>query len=329
MFYIGLDLAWASNRQTGIAVIDSSGNLLKLTAVRTNDEVEAVLRPFISDPCRVAIDAPLVVNNESGARPCELALNKDFRPFDAVAQSSSRRNPWFRPRPRGTILAEQLGFDIDPKSAAPRRAIEVYPHPAIVVIFGLPRIIKYKDRSPKGQKPRELSEMRTELQQLTHLIETKLGDHDVALRVDGHPDWARLDSDIRLAPTKAALNRAADEVDAVVCAYVARYADLKSEDVVMYGDIDHGYIVTPKLPPGLKAGEPALAVCRGVEIDSEAGLLDHAVATCRHELALLETAASDVAGVSAGGVSAAANEVGRATESLREARRRLKMKPGG
>ena len=49
-----------------------------------------------------------------------------------------------------------------------------------------------------------------------------------------------------------------DQVDAVVCAYVALFADARPEDTTTYGDLETGYIVTPTLPDGLDA-EPAAA----------------------------------------------------------------------
>ena len=42
-----------------------------------------------------------------------------------------------------------------------------------------------------------------------------------------------------------------DQVDGVVCAYVARYAAMRPDDVTTYGDFETGYIVTPTLPPTL------------------------------------------------------------------------------
>lgn len=39
-----------------------------------------------------------------------------------------------------------------------------------------------------------------------------------------------------------------DPIDAVVCAYVALYAQRCPADVTIYGDFATGYIVTPSLP---------------------------------------------------------------------------------
>lgn len=281
MFYIGLDLAWGMNRQTGIAIVDAQGNLVSVTAALTNEQISQYVTPYLDGVGLVGIDAPLVVNNPSGPRPCEAEVTQIYGKFHAGAHSSSLQRKEFRPRPRGAIISEELGLDIDPTSQALRRAIEVFPHPAIVALFRLSRILKYKDKTAKGKPPRRLEELRPELERLMWLIETQLSERDIALHVRHNSDWQRLKSAVRLAPTKAALGRAEDEVDAVLCAYVARYADLNPTDVVIYGDIETGYIVTPRLPPGLKPGplQPPADIAPEVAMEASASAFDRALAS--------------------------------------------------
>jgi ppGpp synthetase/RelA/SpoT-type nucleotidyltranferase len=51
---------------------------------------------------------------------------------------------------------------------------------------------------------------------------------------------------------KSDLRRAEDQVDAVVCAYVAMFAERRPDLTTTYGDFRSGYIVTPTLPAGHK-----------------------------------------------------------------------------
>ncbi len=73
----------------------------------------------------------------------------------------------------------------------------------------------------------------------------------VPLHVARHDDWVELRRQVVTAQRKSELRRAEDPVDAVVCAYVALYAQRCPTDVTIYGDCATGYIVTPSLPADL------------------------------------------------------------------------------
>jgi predicted RNase H-like nuclease len=241
MYFAGVDLAWGTRNPTGVAVVDSDGRLVSACAVRGDDEILAALRPYVHGDCVVGFDAPLVVNNRTGQRPAETALNRDFRRFEAGAHPANTGKPEFANGPRGGRLAEALALDLDPRSAAARRAIEVYPHAATVALFRLERTLKYK-----AKPGRTLDRLRSELLLLMEGVE-QLADTDVALRVADHPDWVRLRNQVTTAQRKSDLRRAEDPVDAVVCAYVALYFHRCPARMTIYGDLASGYIVTPSL----------------------------------------------------------------------------------
>jgi predicted RNase H-like nuclease len=242
MYFGGVDLAWGLRNPTGVAVVDSDGCLVSAGAVRDDDEILAALRPYVRGECVVGFDAPLVVNNPSGQRPAETALNRDFRRFEAGAHPANTGKPEFANGPRGARLAAALGLDLDPRSATPRRALEVYPHAATVALFRLERTLKYKAKPGRTQE-----RLKSELLLLMDGIE-RLADTDVPLRVADHPDWIGLRQQVTTAQRKSDLRRAEDPVDAVVCAYVALYAQRCPGRITIYGDLANGYIVTPSLP---------------------------------------------------------------------------------
>jgi predicted RNase H-like nuclease len=242
MYFAGVDLAWAGRNPTGVAVVDADGRLVDIGAVRDDAAVQAALSPYVRRDCLVAFDAPLVVTNPTGQRPAEAALNRDFRRFEAGAHPANTAKPEFADTPRAARLARALGLDMDPRSSAARRAIEVYPHPATVVLFRLARTLKYK-----AKPGRDLARLRSELLLLMDGIE-KLAHATVALRVDNHEGWAELRRQVVAAQRKCDLRRAEDPIDAIVCAYVALYAQRRPAGVTIYGDFATGYIVTPSLP---------------------------------------------------------------------------------
>ena len=247
MHFVGVDLAWGVRRPTGLAVLDDDGRLLHVASESSDDAIAAALAPYVAGECLVAIDAPLVVTNATGNRPAEAELNRDFRAFEAGAHPTNTSKPEFRDGPRGGRLAERLGLDLDPSSEGGRRAIEVYPHAAIVALFRLGRTLKYKDK-----RGRTLDDLRSELLRLMTLLEG-LRDADTPLRLGAHPAWAELLTQVREAGRKSELRKVEDQVDAVVCAYVALYAEREPKQVTTYGDLANGYIVTPSLPEGLTA----------------------------------------------------------------------------
>lgn len=256
MHFIGLDLAWGERQPTGVAVLDDTGRLVHLSAETDDASILAAVEPFTGGDCVVGIDAPLIVENDTGNRPAEAALNKDFQPFEAGAHPANKGKPEFADGTRGGRIAAALNLDLDPRSGASRIALEVYPHAASVALFRLGRTLKYKDK-----KGRSFDHMRSELLRLIELVEDLRG-AEVALRVRKSDDWQRLRESVETATRKSELRRAEDPVDAVLCAYVAMYATRRPDDVTVYGDTASGCILTPTKPADLvpiKAAKSAVA----------------------------------------------------------------------
>ncbi|WP_370619066.1 DUF429 domain-containing protein [Mumia qirimensis] len=248
MYFVGVDLAWGERKPTGLAVLDPAGQLVHVSAARTDDEIVAALEPYVEGDCLVAIDAPLIVTNPTGNRPAEAALNRDFARFDAGAHPSNTGKPEFADKPRGARLAARLGLDMNPRSGRPRRAIEVYPHPATVALFRLGRTLKYKNKPG-----RDLDQLRAELVVLLGLVEgLSAAEPPLVLDTPEAGDaWRSLRAAAEAAGRKSELRVVEDQVDAVLCAYVGLLAIRHPDEITTYGDFETGYIVTPTLPEGL------------------------------------------------------------------------------
>ncbi len=276
MYFVGVDLAWGERRPTGLAVLDEEGHLVHVSAAASDDQICVALAPYVAGACLVAIDAPLIVRNPTGNRPAEAMLNRDFASFDAGAHPSNTGKPEFREQPRGARLAARLGLDMNPRSQRARRAIEVYPHPATVALFRLGRTLKYKNKPG-----RDLERLRGELLTLLGLLEG-LADADPALVVDGDQDhersraWRALRNDVETAERKSELRVVEDQVDAVVCAYVALFAVRRPEQTTTYGDLDTGYIVTPTLPADLVPTPRTQQVTPGIPASGRSAVREYA-----------------------------------------------------
>lgn len=252
MHLVGLDLAWGARNPSGIAVLDAEGRLVHLSSATSDADIVATLRPFTKGPCVVGVDAPLVVGNATGNRPAEAALGVDFARFEAGAHPSNTGKPEFADGTRAARIAQALRLKISPsgrtagRSTPPaRRVVEVYPHAATVALFQLGRTLKYK-----AKPGRTLPELRAELLRLTGLLDG-LAAADPPLHLQQHDGWLALVAQVESATRKSTLRIAEDQVDAVVCAYVALLIATHPERLTTYGDAVTGAIVTPTLPAGL------------------------------------------------------------------------------
>ena len=195
-------------------------------------------------PCLIAIDAPLSVPNLTGSRPAEAELAAVFARFQAGAHPANRtllgrynggvlRGEWLR-----VALAERGVVD-DPHHLADPQAramLEVYPHAAMVALFGLKRTLKYKQ---KGQGREALDAAWAEYHR--HLASPG------ASRAAA--DWADDAAGRRsVCPQGPGAQNHEDEADAVMCAYVALYAHRFPERCEVFGSVAGGYILTPTLP---------------------------------------------------------------------------------
>ena len=239
--FVGMDLAWARRARTGLAALAADGRLVASCSVVSDDEIAAFVAQHAPGEVVAAIDAPIVVPNGTGRRDCEARLGEIFGRYDAGAHPTNRSRPYFDP-PRARTLAERFGWDVDP-SVAPACgtsvAIEVYPHPAMVALFGLSRVIPYKHKPGRG-----LVVLRHASSEVLDLMERVAS----PLRLPSSARWTEIRRSVHEASRKSALRTVEDEIDAVFCAYLAWLWVHERARMEVLGDVDRGYIVIPGRP---------------------------------------------------------------------------------
>lgn len=239
--YTGIDLAWGQRARTGVAVVDAEGSLMASASVHTDQEISDFLAPYAARLATVAIDAPLIVTNPTGQRPCEREIGAVFGRYGAGAYPANTSNSHFNP-PRAATLAASFGWNADPAQAGRPGApgcIEVYPHPAMVGLFSLPYTIPYK-----GKKGRDLGSLQAAYEVLLDSMERHLPE----LGLPRNVRWAQLRTIAANPGRKAELERIEDEVDAIVCAHLAWLWSHRPDALRVYGDVHSGYIVAPPPP---------------------------------------------------------------------------------
>lgn len=246
--FIGLDLAWSERNRTGAAAI-RNGALVDATGDLTDDaSIEAWLAQHLSPsgPAVIGVDAPLRVPNEHGRRRADHEVSLHWGKFGAGAYPANRRLLARGRQVRGEVLAERLRRRFGFLESAPiphqgqgRYICEVFPHPAHVALFALPRTLKYK-RKP-GRTPAMVAAEFARYQQLLSTLQ----EADPPLR--GLETLVAIDA----AQLRGRRLQALEEMlDAVTCAYVVWFAWRRGPRYQrVYGSVAEGHILVPSLQP--------------------------------------------------------------------------------
>jgi predicted RNase H-like nuclease len=247
--FIGVDLAWKiDGNHSAIAVLAGNERQARLQAVSTGITsmagiVEFVARHAQSD-CVVAIDASLVVRNQTGQRPCETLIARTFGRHHASCHTTNLGRPHAETGMRLVQALGKAGFvhDFAIERARLRRGrwlCEVYPHPGMVRTFGLQKIIQYKKGSV-DERRRGLIVLREHLVRLASGRTGLVSSPTLRTVVEQNLQHLR----------GAALKHYEDTLDGIFCAYLAwhcwRWGAARNE---MYGTLEHGYIVVPCASP--------------------------------------------------------------------------------
>jgi predicted RNase H-like nuclease len=247
--FIGVDLAWkVDGNHSGIAVLRGNERRVRLTAISQHVLSMAAVLEFIArhaqPDCVLAIDASLVVRNQSGQRPCETLIAKTFGRHHASCHTSNLTRPYATTGMQLVAALADQGFahDLDMATAIRRRGrwvFEVYPHPAMVRIFGLDRIIQYK-KGPVADRRRGLEELRRHLAGLAGASTGWMS--SFVLREVLQRDLEGLRG--------AGMKHHEDTLDAIFCAYLAwhcwRWGASRNE---VFGSLAEGCIVVPTCGP--------------------------------------------------------------------------------
>jgi len=245
--FLGIDLAWSEANPSAAVLLRWENGAGVLTAwhdrLGQNTEIAAFVAENVgNEPALIAVDAPLLVPNEEGTRPCDRELSRFYRKARAQAYPANRRR--LGPKVRGEELVkllEGLGFRHDPEVGARtevRQVVEVFPHPAAVELFGLSRILQYKAR-PGRTYPERWAELARFRDLLRGLSAATPALHAEKILDRAEPQGLR----------GQALKRLEDLLDALFCAYIALHLWYWGpRGYRRFGDRTSGYILVPTPP---------------------------------------------------------------------------------
>ena len=233
----GIDLAWHSdNNPSALAFGELSDGVLEVTdvipAVYSIEKIVGQLNS--TDQLQgVAIDASLIIPNESGQRRCEKEIARHYGSRGAACHAS---NTTLYPDADSVKLSKTLSLQGFEHLGKDKWQIECYPHPAIIEIFGLERRLYYKKGRVADKKAgqKRLASLITGLSK-NHLLPLRLNDH--------HGQY--FDHDHINSLKGKTLKSNEDALDAIICLYIAGLYTVDAPSR-FFGNIDDGYVWIPK-----------------------------------------------------------------------------------
>lgn len=233
MWIAGVDLAWGERNPDGVALLRVSNRQVRLEdcrRVQGDGELIGWVRDCIpaSDPALVLVDGPLICPNPTGSRPVDRETHRRFGRHHAGCHPASLSRCPRPPRIAQELvrLGFRLGHDLQQDS---RVLAEVYPHPAMIRLFGLERIVKYK----RGPAPRQRREFRRLQTLIGHWLRSQF------------PELA-VQSPVTRLLTAPRSKEAEDCLDAFFCALIGlhhwRHRGRRTE---ILGDLATGFLLVP------------------------------------------------------------------------------------
>ena len=231
----GFDMAWRpENNNSALAIGELVGTELNVLFCRVAiQSVEAWVADIVSSSIEgIAIDAPLIINNQEGQRECEAQLNQVFRGAKAGCHPS---NLTLYPNAASVRAAEMLRLHGFEHLGTKHFMLECYPHPSMVELFGWRERLLYKRGSVGERKQGQI--------QLAQAI-LSLQAADVSLVIED-PILESLQADYIGDLRGAAVKANEDRLDALVCLYIAALYQT-DQAAYVFGDVESGYVWVPK-----------------------------------------------------------------------------------
>ncbi len=238
MKFLGIDLGWSSGASGLCCLVWSNGSLhlLDLSLKQPITDIHKWVDKWASstEPAMIAVDAPTLIPNLTGMRLPDKLTHQYFHQYHAGCYPANLGRPFAQRTVEFGLSLEARGFThapvIVPKELG-RFQIEVFPHPAIVHLFGLTRILKYK-KGTLAERRLELIKLRQYILDILPTLEPTLN-----LSASSLPE---------IPTTGTALKAVEDQLDSLICGYVAAhwwYWGIERNWVL--GDATTGYIVVP------------------------------------------------------------------------------------
>lgn len=243
--FLGLDLGRTPRDESGGVALEPTGEggvrIVSAETLRTHeDTLRWVTRQRGRAGAVLAVNAPMIVENSGGSRPCDRQLQEHFARY-RIDEYSNNIVSASHPRTMGRALA-RMGFDLDPTSEGDR-VVETHTQAAQVLLFGLERPVRLRN-GPIGSRKDAVARLRDLMRErFSHTVPTlQRSNEGDAIFGASLPD---------LNGTR--LGELEGKVEALICAYISAFLCIRGPDAcAMLGDLRYGYILLPD-PARLRA----------------------------------------------------------------------------
>ena len=151
MKFVGVDLGWQSG-PSGLCCLEKDSDKVRLRSLDRKATLSEVLDWIdnivpLGASAMIAVDAPTLIPNKTGMRLSDRLAHKHFGKYHAGCYPANLGRPFAQRLIQFGKDLEARGFAHAPSIRAQtpgRYQIEVFPHPATIQLFNLPRILKYR-----------------------------------------------------------------------------------------------------------------------------------------------------------------------------------------
>jgi predicted RNase H-like nuclease len=257
MQFIGIDFGWMSG-PSGLCCLsweNNQLNLIELTRLESRAKIlewlDRALSP--SDAAMIAIDAPTIINNQTGMRLPDKLAHKHFGKYHAGCYPANLNRPFAQNTIKLGLNLQERGFNHAPiieRQKLGRYQIEVFPHPAMINLFKLDKILKYK-KGKLADRALELNKLRQYIIEILPTLTPSLNIHSQSPQQTEKTPLCPLilcGSNLPELPTKGReLKALEDQLDSLICAYIgAHWWYWGLDKNLVLGDEKNGYIVIPQ-----------------------------------------------------------------------------------
>jgi len=231
MLFIGIDLAWSKNNKSFVVILQEKNTKLKIIScdyLLFDNIIPFILKHSQNFNTIIAIDAPIIINNDFGNRQTEIDFLKSFSQYKLGAYPVNK-NLFLKLY--GSISGVDLYNNlkkIDYKIGLnnPKSIIEVYPHASIMTLYNNMKVLPYKYKKGRNKE----------------FLINQLNIYTSYLK----QDISNIDENLFQTSTLKTIKKYEDYLDSIMCAYSAYYAKTYTSECDLFGDTNIGLLVVPK-----------------------------------------------------------------------------------